>query len=63
MTPRAERTQKMTKIFKKLEKIVKNSIKLRVFSDQLATGGGGCNGGNSRVGLEGGNSALGGVGQ
>ena len=35
MTPRAEKTQKITKIFKNLKKFVKISIKLRVFSDRL----------------------------
>ena len=38
MTPRAERSQQLTKIFKTLEKI---SIKLRVYSDRLFVCGGG----------------------
>ena len=44
MKPRAERNQKMTNIFEKLEKIVKISIKLRVFTiscSSVGTGGGG----------------------
>ena len=40
MTPRAERTQKMTKFSKSLKKIVKISIKLIGWSS-VATGGGG----------------------
>ena len=75
MTPRAEKTQKTTKnSLQKLEKNVKISIKLRVFSDRWfershGRGGGGCTGdlmgwegvgvGNSGVG---GNSAVVGVG-
>ena len=35
MITRADKNQKMSKTFKKLEKIVQNSINLRVFSDQL----------------------------
>ena len=63
MTPRAERTQKMTEIFKKVKKICNISIKLRVLSDRLfvssndAGGGGGEGGGGQQWG--GGNSAVG----
>ena len=35
MTPTAEKTQKMTNIFKKPEEFVKISIRLRVFNDGL----------------------------
>ena len=56
MTPRAERTQKLTKIFKKLEKIC---IKLSVYSDRLfvsSHGGGGGGGGAIFIGGGGVNS-------
>ena len=51
MTPRAEKTQKMTKNFKKLEKFVKISIKLRVFSDRLFVSSHGRRGGGGGGGV------------
>ena len=63
MTTRAERTPKITKIFKKLEKNkLKISIKLCVFSDRLferSHRGGGCTKGLRGREDEGGNSGVG----
>ena len=72
LTPRVDRAQKITNNFKELEKIVKTTIKLRVFSQRLFERSHGGGGGGVHWGLMGrgrgrgqkwggGNSAVGAI--